>query len=46
VGIEVLQTSICQIKSQMFRQTLIFFASLAEHFKKSTTFAKTLKHYG
>ena len=33
-------------KEQMFRQTLLFLASLAEHFKKNTTFAKTLKLYG
>jgi hypothetical protein len=33
-------------KKQMFRQTLLFLASLAEHFKKNTTFAKTLERYG
>ena len=42
----LLQTSICLIKKQMFRQTLIFLASLAEHFKKITTFAKMLERYG
>jgi hypothetical protein len=30
----------------MFRQTLLSLASLAEHFKKNTTFAKTLERYG